>query len=182
MYGVEDIGHLAATQLFGEKIGSFFGIAIAFCLLSSASSMIMLGPRVYYAMSKDKLFFKIFRGVNHKHHVPTYSIILQAGIAIIMVLTSTFYTILMYVGFILSIFASLTVIGMMVLRIKKPDLPRPYKTLGYPVTPILFILVNIWIVVFSIQNNASAFAWGLATIAAGLVFYEYFDRRSKKTG
>jgi len=178
MSGVEEIGHLAATQLFGKKIGSFFGIAIAFCLLSSASSMIMLGPRVYYAMSKDKLFFKIFRGINHKHHVPTYSIILQAGIAILMVLTSTFYTILMYVGFILSIFASLTVVGMMVLRIKQPDLPRPYKTWGYPVTPILFISVNIWIVIFSIQNNVSAFAWGLATIIVGLLFYEYFNRRS----
>jgi len=179
MYGVEDIGLLASTQLFGTKLGSFFGIAIAFCLLSSASSMIMLGPRVYYAMSKDKLFFKIFRGVNHKHHVPTYSIILQASIAIIMVLTATFYTILIYVGFILSIFASLTVVGMMLLRIQKPDLPRPYKTWGYPLTPILFIFSNIWIVVFSIKNNASAFAWGVATIATGLVFYEIFDRRSK---
>jgi APA family basic amino acid/polyamine antiporter len=115
MSGVEEIGHLAASNLFGAKIGSFFGFAIAFCLLSSASSMIMIGPRVYYAMAKDKLFYGVFRVVNHKHHVPTYSIILQAAIAIVLVLTATFYQILIYIGFLLSIFASLTVLGMMIL-------------------------------------------------------------------
>ncbi|MCP4607471.1 MAG: amino acid permease, partial [Planctomycetes bacterium] len=180
MYGVEEIGSLAASQLFGKNIGSFFGIGIAFCLLSSASSMIMLGPRVYYAMSKDKLFFKIFRSTNQKHHVPTYSIILQAVISIVMVLTSTFYAILIYVGFILSIFASITVLGMMVLRIKAPDHPRAYKTWGYPLTPLLFIGCNIWIVVFSIRNNISTFGWGVATIVAGLLVYEYFERKLKK--
>ena len=87
----------------------------------------MIGPRVYYAMAQDQLFFKIFRGINQRHHVPAYSIILQSGLAIVLVLTSTFYAILIYVGFLLAIFSSLTVLGMMILRVKYPDRHRPYK-------------------------------------------------------
>jgi APA family basic amino acid/polyamine antiporter len=181
MYGVVEIGSVAASRLFGETIGSLFGIVVAFCLLSTVSSMIMIGPRVYYAMAQDKLFFKIFRNVNRSRRVPSYAIILQGTIAIIFVLTSTFYALLMYVGFVLAIFSSLTVLGMMVLRSKAPNRPRPYKTWGYPLTPILFISTNLWIVIFSIQSNAKAFVWGLVTVAAGWLVYEYFDGRFKTT-
>jgi len=179
MYGVVEIGSMSAVNLFGKKIGSFFGMIIAFCLLSTVSSMIMIGPRVYYAMAQDNLFFSIFRSINQKHHVPSYAILLQAGIAITLVLTSTFYAILMYVGFILAIFSSLTVLGMMLLRSKDPDRPRPYKTWGYPLTPILFVMSNLWIVIFSVKNNLAAFVWGLVTVAAGWLIYECFEGRFK---
>ncbi|NOQ87011.1 MAG: amino acid permease, partial [Deltaproteobacteria bacterium] len=105
--------------------------------------------------------------------------ILQGSISILLVLTSTFYTLLIYVGFIIAVFSSLTVIGMMVLRSKDPDRPRPYKTWGYPLTPILFVIGNLWIVIFSIRNNLTAFVWGLITIAVGLIIYEYFGGRFK---
>ena len=179
MYGVVEIGSLAAGNLFGKTIGSFFGIVIAFCLLSTASSMIMIGPRVYYAMAQDGLFFTLFGKVNQTRHVPSYAILLQGTISITLVLTSTFYALLMYVGFVLAIFSSLTVLGMMVLRLKDPDRPRPYKTWGYPMTPVLFIIGNLWIVVFSIRSNLTAFVWGLATVASGWLVYEYFDRGSR---
>ena len=180
MYGVVEIGSLAAAHLLGGKIGSLFGLVIAFCLLSTVSSMIMIGPRVYYAMAQDKLFFKIFQNINQKHHVPSYAIILQGTIAIVFVLTSTFYTLLIYVGFVIAIFASMTVLGMMILRSKSPDRPRPYKTWGYPLTPILFILGNLWIVIFSVRENLAAFLWGLATVGAGWIVHEYFEGRFKK--
>ncbi len=176
---MEEIGALAALNLFGGKVGSFFGVVIAFCLLSSVSSMIMTGPRVYYAMAKDRLFFKIFRNINQKHQVPSYAIILQGAISIVLVLTSTFYTLLMYVGFILAVFSSLTVLGMMVLRSKDPDRARPYKTWGYPLTPVLFVMGNLWIVIFSIRSNLTAFLWGLATVGAGLLMYEVFEGQLK---
>ena len=179
MSGVEEIGTLTASRLFGDTIGSFFGLAIAVCLLSSVSSMIMIGPRVYYAMAQDKLFFKIFRGINQRHHVPAYSILLQSGIAIVLVLTSTFYAILIYVGFLLAIFSSMTVLGMMILRVKYPDRHRPYKTWGYPFTPILFVVGNLWIVIFSIQNNWLSFFWGMLTVVAGWIIYEYIEGRFK---
>jgi len=180
MYDVEEIGSLAASNLFGKKIGSFFGILIAFCLLSAVSSMIMIGPRVYYAMAKDQLFFEVFRGINQTRQIPSYAIILQASISLALVLTSTFYAILMYVGFVLAVFSSLTVLGMMFLRSRHPDRPRPYKTWGYPLTPLLFIIGNLWIVIFSINNNLTAFMWSLVTIATGWLIYGYFAGRFKK--
>jgi APA family basic amino acid/polyamine antiporter len=179
MSGVEEIGTLTAIRLFGDTIGSFFGLAIAFCLLSAVSSMIMIGPRVYYAMAQGQLFFKIFRGINQRHHVPVYSILLQSGIAVVLVLTSTFYAILIYVGFLLAIFSSMTVLGMMILRVKYPDRHRPYKTRGYPFTPILFVVGNLWIIIFSIQNNRLSFFWGMLTVAAGWIIYEYIEGRFK---
>jgi APA family basic amino acid/polyamine antiporter len=179
MYGVEEIGGLVAIRLFGKTVGSFFGIVIAFCLLSTVSSMIMIGPRVYYAMARDQLLFKVFQNVNRTRHVPSYAIILQSAIAICMVLTATFYALLMYVGFVITIFSSLTVFGMMVLRVKEPNRSRPYKTWGYPLTPVLFIGGNLWIVVFSIRSNLTAFVWGVVTVAIGCLVYEYFDGRFK---
>ena len=180
MYGVAEIGSAAATRLFGTAIGSLFAIVIAFCLLSAVSSMLMIGPRVYYAMARDQLFFKVFQNVSRTQHVPSSAIALQGGSAIVLVLTSTFYTLLIYVGFILAIFSSLTVVGMMLLRSKDPDRPRPYKTWGYPLTPILFVIGNVWIVIFSIRNNLTAFVWGVITVAVGLIIYECFDGWLKK--
>jgi len=105
--------------------------------------MIMTGPRVYYAMSKDGVFFEIFGKVNNVHRTPAYSIFLQAGIAIIMAVTASFDKLLLYIGFTLSLFAMMTVVGMMMLRIREPDLVRNYKTFGYPVTPLLFIDITV---------------------------------------
>ena len=67
------------------------------------------------------------------------------------------------------------------LRKKSPSLLRPYKTWGYPLTPILFVGINIWIVIFSIRNNLTAFIWGLVTIVVGLVAYECFERNARKS-
>lgn len=177
MAGVEEIGEAAASALFGKPIGAVFGFFIALFLLSTISAMVMAGPRVYYAMARDGVFFTRFNRVDRKHHVPAYAILLQAGIAIFMVATSTFYSLLIYIGFVLAVFASLTVAGTMILRYKHPGLERPYRTWGYPVTPLVFIGLNIWIVVFSLMNNPIASVWGLVTIGSGLAAYHFFSRR-----
>jgi len=140
--------------------------------------MIMTGPRIYYAMAKDGVFFNRFGKVSEKHRTPGFSILLQGGIAIVMVITSSFDKLLLYIGFTLSLFTMLTVLGLMVLRIKRPDLIWPYKTLGYPVTPILFILMNLWIIIFSIKGNPLVTLYGAVTIIAGILFY-YFRRTIK---
>jgi len=180
MYGIVEIGSLTAVHLFGDKIGSLFGLLIAFCLLSALSSMILIGPRVYYAMAQDQVFFKIFKNLNQRHHVPSYAIILQGIISIAFVLTSTFYTLLMYVGFVLAVSSSLTVLGMMILRTKYPNRQRPYKTWGYPFTALLFIIGNVWIIIFSIRSNLTASLWGVVTVGVGWIIYECFDGRVKK--
>jgi len=176
--GREEIGSIAARHLFGEGIGSFFGLSISFCLISTLSAMIMTGPRVYYAMACDRLFFDAIRKVNAERHIPAAAIRVQAAVAALLVVTSTFEMLLFYIGFVLSIFASLTVAGLIVLRIREPRRPRFYKTWGYPWTPVAFILVNVWVVVFCVRGNWVSILWGAVTILSGLLAYEIFSRRA----
>ena len=180
MRDVLDVGAKSAVNLFGDRISRYFSAAVAIGILSVLSAMIMTGPRVYYAMSRDGIFFNYFSRVNKKRHTPAASIFLQAAIAVGLVLTSAFNALLVYIGFTLSIFAVLTVIGMMRLRYSRPDETPAYKTLGYPVTPLLFILGNLWIVVFSIERRPMSTLFGLATIAAGFLLYAWFARKKRR--
>jgi len=177
MNGVLEIGTKTAISLFGKGIAEYFTGAIAIALLSVLSAMIMTGPRVYYAMAKDGVFFDLFGEVDKTHRTPAYSIFLQAGIAIVMVITASFDKLLLYIGFTLSLFAMLTVLGMVVLRIRKPSVRRSYKTFGYPVIPLLFILGNVWIISFSLIRRPVSSLFGLGTIASGFLIYFYFKRR-----
>jgi len=180
MSGVLEVGTESAGRLFGGRIGKYFSGAIAAGILSVLSAMIMTGPRVYYAMARDGVFFKLFGRVNKIHRTPASSIFLQAGIAIIMVVSASFDKLLLYIGFTLSLFAMLTVVGMMVLRIRKPDLPRACKTFGYPVTPLLFISGNLWIIYYCIKSRPVASMFGVGTIGLGILAYLYFYKRGKK--
>jgi len=179
MSGVLEVGLTSASALFGANIGKYLGAAIAIGILSALSAMILTGPRVYYAMSKDGVFFELFGRVHQRYKTPAFSIFLQAAIAIIFIVTSSFEKLLIYIGFTLALFAMLTVIGLMVLRLKSKVLLSPYKTFGYPVTPIIFILGNLWIAYFSIRNRPLTSLCGLLTIGVGIVVYLYF-RRGKR--
>jgi APA family basic amino acid/polyamine antiporter len=179
MTGIEDVGATAAISLFGVRIGSIFSGAITICLLSVISAMIMTGPRVYYAMARDNAFPKWFGDVNPKHTTPGKAILLQAIIAIIMVITSSFDKLLMYIGFTLSLFAMLTVIGLVILRIKLPAIERPYRTFGYPVTPVLFILSNFWIIIHTVIGNPFVLIYGGGTIILGIIIYCYYNIKFK---
>lgn len=180
MAGVLDIGAKAAAALFGEEMSRWFAGAVAIGILSVLSAMIMTGPRVYYAMSRDGIFFDLFGRLDPKHRTPAGSIFLQAAIAMIMVFTATFNALLIYIGFTLSIFAVMTVAGMMRLRKIHPDPGAGYKTMGYPVTPLIFIIGNLWIIIFSIKSRPASSLFGLATIALGMLAYFYFSRARRK--
>lgn len=180
MSGTMDVGAKAAIALFGPQISRVISAAVAIGLLSVLSAMILTGPRVYYAMAKDGLFFKPFGTISRSHRTPAYSIFLQASIAIVMVITASYDKLLIYIGFTLSLVAMLTVIGMMRLRHNRPPETTGYKTIGYPFTPLVFILGNLWIIYFSISSRSLPVLAGLGTIAAGLVIYGFFKRRRKK--
>jgi len=181
MSGVLEVGAKSAASLFGGHMSKYFGGAIAIGLLSVLSAMIMTGPRVYYAMSKDGVFFELFGKVNSLHRTPVYAIFLQAAIAIIMVISASFDKLLIYIGFTLSLCAMLTVVGMILLRTKQPALARNYKTFGYPVTPLLFILGNLWIIYFSIKSRPVTSLFGLGTIGLGLLVFLYFGNKEKQS-
>jgi APA family basic amino acid/polyamine antiporter len=179
MSGVLEVGAKSAVSLFGDDVSKYFSGAIAIGLLSVLSAMIMTGPRVYYAMSKDGVFFVLFGKVSRFHRTPAYSIFLQAAIAIVMVITAAFDKLLLYIGFTLSLYSMLTVAGMMVLRMKRPALESNYRTFGYPLTPLLFILGNLWIIYFSIKSRPITSLFGLGTISLGILIYIYFTDKKE---
>ena len=172
--GTLEVGTQAAVALFGSGIGQVFGMAIAIGLLSVLSAMIMAGPRVYYAMSRDGLFFRRFGVVNAARSTPSAAILLQAVIAVLMILCAAYDTLLIYIGFTLSLTASLTVAGLFRLRRRYPELYRPYRTIGYPLTPLLFIAGNLWIVTYTLYSRPVVGIAGVATIVSGWVVYLLF--------
>jgi basic amino acid/polyamine antiporter, APA family len=180
MSGVLEVGAASAFALFGEGMERIFAGAITFSLLSVISAMILAGPRVYYAMARDGLFFARFSRVDQRRGTPAQAIFLQGGIAILMVITASFDKLLLYIGVTLSLFAMLTVVGMMVLRAKGYSPQTPYRTFGYPVTPLLFILFNLWMIVFCVMGNPMVALYSAGTIALGVGVFFCFDRKAGK--
>lgn len=180
MRGVLEVGSSAATALFGPTLGSAVGYAVAAGLLSVVSAMIMAGPRVYYAMARDGAFFPSFGVLSAAHHTPARSIFLQATIACVLILTATFETLLIYIGFVLSLCALLTVAGLLRLRRTEPDLPRPYRAFGYPFTPWFFIVGNVWIAVHSIGARPVVALASATTLGLGALLFATLRRRAAR--
>jgi APA family basic amino acid/polyamine antiporter len=178
MRGVLEVGEKAALALFGPWLSHFIAGAIALSLLSLISAMLMTGPRVYQAMARDGLFFTGLSRAGGPYGTPGNAIFLQAALALLMVFTASFENLLIFIGFTLSLFSLLTVAGLMVLRRRQPRPDLPYRTLGYPLTPLFFILCNAWIIIFSLINKPAVSLVGLAAILAGLLLYGFFRRRA----
>jgi basic amino acid/polyamine antiporter, APA family len=173
---------IAATAMnvaVGPIGASLVAFIILFSILGAANGHVMTGPRVYYAMAKDGLFFRKMAEIHPKYRTPHFAL-LAVGLwstVICLVPGGTFEQLLKYAVFGAWIFLGLAAFGVIVLRRKRPDLPRPYKTLGYPVTPILFVLSALFVIVNTIiQSFWNAFA-GLALIALGIPAYLYWNRK-----
>jgi basic amino acid/polyamine antiporter, APA family len=175
MKGVISVGGLAMGKLFGPSADTLFSLLIAFALFSSLSAFIIIGPRVYYSMAKDGLFFKSVARIHPKFKVPSNSIILQATIAIILALSGTFEQVLTYMGFALGIFPILTVFGVFKLRKENPS---SLRLPGYPVTQILYMAAGMMMLVLSFLERPTESSIAMVTVLAGIPAYYIF----KKTG
>ncbi len=168
--GVVEVGYVSANKIFGSDLGKFMSLIIALLLISTVSAMILAGPRVMQAMGKDMPQLKVF-SVSNKNNVPYVSVLFQSVISIILVLTSSFESLITYVGFTLNLFTFLTVFGVFILRTKHKNIQTSFKTPFYPVTPILFLLINGWILFFIFKNKTTESLFGLGTVALGLIVY-----------
>jgi APA family basic amino acid/polyamine antiporter len=165
--GKAEVGDVAARALFGDTAGNVLSTVIALALISSVSSMVMAGPRVYSAMAEDGMFFRAFAARNRRG-APTWSVLLQGLLAAGIAFIGKQDQIMRYVGFTLSLAAALTVAGVFVLRVRQPDAERPYRTTGYPVTPLVFIAASAWMVYWSIDSTPDVAWWGLGTMLVGV--------------
>jgi APA family basic amino acid/polyamine antiporter len=161
MSGVIEIGAKTAEKIFGKELSFLFTTGITLGLLSVLSAMIIAGPRVYYAMARDGVFFKIFAKLHPEKKTPVFSIFLQAVIAIFMVLTSTFEALLLYIGFTLSLCASLTAAGLIKLKKK------------FVFSAFIFILANLWMVFFTMITKPLTLLAGFLTLLAGFLLYQF---------
>lgn len=172
--GQRTVAHVAATHLFGESGGKLVSGLLVIGLVSTVSANLVAGPRVYEAMGRDYSRLR-FLSVRRTAGGPIFAIALQSALgatfAAGMILFADLKDLLDYIGITLSLFAGLTVLGVMVMRYREPDLPRPYRTWGYPVTPLLFLALEGWMLFFVVRSAPIAAAYGAGTILTGLVLY-----------
>lgn len=174
MEGVISIGGLAVGNLFGKSAEAVLSVLISFALFSSLSAFIILGPRVYYSMAKDGVFFKSLAAVNPRFGVPSRSIVLQGTIAAVLVLFGTFDQLLTYMGFSLGIFPILAVLGVFKLRRSGRSV---IKLPGYPVVPAVYILAGVTILVLSFLQRPVESSIAVATVLVGIPIYLAFKKK-----
>lgn len=177
MKGVISVGGLAMGNLFGKSAEILFSILISFALFSSLSAFIIIGPRVYYSMAKDGLFFKSASKIHKKFQVPSNSILLQCLIAVILVLSGTFEQVLTYMGFALGIFPVLAVMGIWKLRRSNPEALR---IKGFPITQIIYVAAGLLILILSFLERPVESSIALLTVVAGIPFYFIFKSKNLK--
>ena len=174
------VGTLAAQSLMGPWGMTFVNSAILISTFGCANGLILAGARVYYAMASDGLFFKKVAAVSPRTHTPVFSLIIQAIWASILVLSGTYSDLLDYVIFAALLFYVLTVSGLFVLRKKRPDLERPYKTWGYPVLPGLYILMAS-LVMLNLLFVKPRFTWpGLIIVVTGVPVFFFWNWKRKR--
>ena len=175
--GKIEIGYVFAGKVFGDAGGRVMGGLIAFLLLSSVSAMVIAGPRISRVIGED---YRLFRwlGRTSKKDIPVAAVVIQGVLSVVYILTSTFDQVIVFIGFTLNLFTFLTVLGVMIMRRKRPDLPRPYKTLGYPVVPALFLLIHVYILVYGLLYRPKESLAGIGITLAGLAVYA-LNKRGK---
>ena len=168
--GKVDVGHTAADFIFGAEGGRIMALLISGGLISAISAMTWVGPRVMMAMGEDvKLLAPL--GKKSASGVPWVAMVVQTAIVLALLHSGKFEKVLTYVQFSLTLCSFLTVLGVMVLRRTRPDLPRPYRAWGYPVTPLLFMAVSLWMMWHILRSNPVESLAGLGTILLGLIIF-----------
>jgi APA family basic amino acid/polyamine antiporter len=193
---VVPVGDLAAVQgsvldviadrLLGAAAGDIMGGVSIVSLLASISAMTFAGPRVYYAMARDGLFFPSAGAVHPAYRTPARAIVAQGAWSTLLVLSGSATALTTYTGFAITLFSGIAVLALFILRRREPDAPRPFRTFGYPLAPGLFAAVSLLIVGNALWTDLlgpllggaplGPSAAGLLVIALGLPLYAWFAR------
>lgn len=178
MIGKEDFVFFAANNLFTTYGGNLISFLIAFFLMSTISALILVGPRVIHAISKDYPFFSFF-ATHNKNGVPFRSILTQGIISITILVTSSFEFIITTMGLILCFFTTLTAFSTIVLRYKHPNIERPIKIPFYPLPPIIYAVFNLWIMYHVVTSKPEQAIYSIIFILLGTIIY-YFAKNNTK--
>jgi APA family basic amino acid/polyamine antiporter len=170
----------ALGQIFHSGGAQIMAAAILISTFGCANGLTLAGARVYYAMSRDGLFFKSVGKLHPKYHTPVAGLVIQAVWTAFLCLSGTYSQLLDYIIFAVLVFYILTIIGLFVLRFKWPAAPRPYRAFGYPVLPALYIVMASWICIVLLRYKPQ-YTWpGLVLVILGIPVYYLWSRGSSK--
>ena len=175
----ETIAHVAATRLFSSAAAVWLSAMIAISCFSAAAACTLSGSRVYLAMAQDGVFFRRMAVIHPRWRTPAFSLIGQGIWAAVLTMSGRYDQLYTYVIFGMVLSYTLTVIGLFVLRWKRPDVPRPYRCSGYPWLPAIYILVGVtWTLNTIIQRPTEAFG-SAAIVLIGVPGYLYWKHKSR---
>ena len=170
----------AAQTFLGEYGGKLVAVAFVISALGALNGSVLSNARVPYAMARDGLFFAKMGQLSAKARVPYWAVIVQAVWSSVLAISGTFDQLTDCLLFASWIFYGLVTSSVFVLRRTMPDAPRPYKTVGYPLVPLVFVLVSAWLIVNTLIEKRVESVTGLVLILIGLPVYFYFRNAQRK--
>ncbi len=158
-------------QRLGHAGSTFIAWMIACSAFGALNGYILTGARILYALGTNHALFRRLSAVHPRFHTPALALVVNAAVAIVLVFTKTFEQIMTYSTVVISVFFTLAVVGVIVLRRRQPKLSRPYRTWGYPLTPLLFTLVMLGFITDVCMKQPAEAAFGFGLLAIGLPLY-----------
>lgn len=180
---------VVADRLLGSGAGNVMGLVGIVSLLAGNSAMTFAGPRVYFAMARDKVFFNAAANVHPAYKTPAFAIVAQTAWTTLLILTGSGNALLTYTGFSITLFLGVAVFALFVLRRREPNAERPFKALGYPIAPAIFTIACFVILANALYTDlvkpltqggaVGPSAWGFLVIGLGLPIYYFFAGKNR---
>jgi APA family basic amino acid/polyamine antiporter len=175
-----EVALAAAEAIFGERGGRWMGGLIAFGLMSMLTGLTWAGSRVHQRLGQDLERLRFLARLN-RHGAPVGAVLLQGGLALVLLLSGRFDDVLNYVEALLLVSSLLAVAAVIWLRIRRPEWERPFKVPLYPLPPILFALATGYMLWFLVGQRLTELIWGGVTLLVGVVFYFWLGRMRRET-
>ena len=182
MSGVIRVAEKSTSALFSGTAPGLVSAAVVISVIGALNGVILSTPRVYYAMAKDKLFFKKVAKLNPRYRTPGFALLIQAVWASVLVLSGTFEQLITFVMFAIIVFWMVTAASVFELRKKYPEMPRPYKTWGYPAIPIVFILATLGIIINTIVEQPQGVSYRIGDNTYWSTSLFFLAKKEKSNG
>jgi APA family basic amino acid/polyamine antiporter len=174
--GTVNVAQFAMQNLFSSRIADIISLPIMLAIAASINATVLTGPRIYYAMAEDKVFWQRLKKLHPSYNTPHVAIISQAVVACILVILGTFNQLLSYVVFVMLLSSVASGVALFILRRRYPDIHRPYRTWGYPVIPLIFVGSYAWIAFQIGYSKPFLSLLGVMITFAGLPFYLWWKQ------
>lgn len=174
------VGASVAERVLGARGGGLVSLIILLSILGALNGCVLMSPRVYFAQARDGLFFRKFGEVHPRYQTPSFAIVVQGLWAVLLIVSGSYETLMDYAMFATWLSYGLMVAGVIVLRYKRPQMARPYRMWGYPVTPLLFVGTTVWFLGNMLVTRPVPSLIGLGLIATGVPVFFFWARREQR--